>query len=454
VITRDNAIQELRRFSISEEEISTWVHAFGLTLDSDANGNTLFSSRQLDFFRNIKKQIALGKTLAEIKNSTVLPATPVKSFATPTVTAPTIDFSELPERIHRAENKTEAEPPITESDEFLDFLQHPADQSLDALLSNAQPLERIERSTVSISWPDEEADLLDEADLTIELPQVIEEQSQEEREAILAAYRLEEAKTQTLEEEVSNSLPQAVGSNVIPARFEQSKRYGTQTLSARKSQQSGPNAGLVTLIDRLISEKDDLQTRLDWISKQNSHLYQANQIFKLRIKELELDTTQASFQLDQNKVIDDKSQLQKQVIDAELKLVEQERQMLQLQQKISELNLALANRVSPEKFVGHWTEEAKLSRIVFDDYGINIDETRSRAFKISTLPERCFGHTAILETQYNYQNNPLWKRQETMVLNLVNENTLQGELTLEYVLDNVTVGKALYHIRCVRNGIV
>ena len=79
-----------------------------------------------------------------------------------------------------------------------------------------------------------------------------------------------------------------------------------------------------------------------------------------------------------------------------------------------------------------------------------VETERARIFRIAEIPGRLFGQAAVVHTSYQYETNTLWRRNEIMMLSVVDEDTLNGELVSEYVLDGVPVAKAIYRITCHR----
>ena len=154
-------------------------------------------------------------------------------------------------------------------------------------------------------------------------------------------------------------------------------------------------------------------------------------MFQTRVRELntQVESLQDELKAHENlKLIDDKSKLQKQIIEAEQRYTTAEKQITKLTTETQQLRTSLASKVDPKNYIGNWLEEADLSDVLFDNFGINIESKRNRMFKITLPPERFFGHTAIIETTYDYQTNTLWKRTETLILNIVHDNMLEGEL--------------------------
>ena len=115
------------------------------------------------------------------------------------------------------------------------------------------------------------------------------------------------------------------------------------------------------------------------------------------------------------------------------------------------MKTALAGkRFTARSFCGDWMEDSRLIDVVYDNFGIQVEPKRTRMFRIGSTPERVFGKTAIISTCYEYETNRMWKREETMTVTYMDNDSLRGELLIEYILDGVPVAKALYNLRCVK----
>jgi len=253
-----------------------------------------------------------------------------------------------------------------------------------------------------------------------------------------------------------NILP--LGEASITPSIRPIKRFASLPRRLSSGQTGGvqrPNTGLLLLVDRLMAEKDELQSTLVKLEKQKTHLFQGNEMFKERVSELQHQILQLDEQLkvqENIQLMDDKAKLQKELILAERRQSEVDHEVTQLQKQVQHLKASLANQIEPRNFIGSWLQEAHLKEVVFDNFGINIENTQSRIVKITTPPERLFGHTAIIETSFDYQTNTLWKRTETLVVSILSENRLQGELIAEYTLDGTPVARAIYTVTCQRQG--
>lgn len=409
MITIEKALETLERFNIDEQQLNTWEAEFDLDVPVDALGNKLYNLHHINLFKNVKKHLTLGRSLEEIKKLVILPP---------------------------KQNQAQVE--------AKSFAQHQpvAEEMQSHLLPNPETSLRSVESTPSPEFskprPEPSGGTLYERALEAVRPQV--ELSKETSSLAVPHPSFEDSTV-------------LVG---IKRTKRPLKRYATSPVSLSvqaANNQPGPNAGLVVLVDRLMNEKDDLLLEVTQIEKQNTHLLQVNAMFQRRLKELnaEIEQFQTQLKSHQNlKLIDDKARLQKRLLEAEQRHSESDKQLKQLHTELQHLRNALAGKLNPKTFVGNWLEEAELLELVFDNFGINIENRRNRMFKITHPPERSFGATAVIENTYDYQTNTLWKRTETLMLSIVQENQLEGMLIVEYTLDGASVAKALYQVKCHR----
>ncbi|MEM0952369.1 MAG: hypothetical protein AAGI66_09565, partial [Cyanobacteria bacterium P01_H01_bin.74] len=218
------------------------------------------------------------------------------------------------------------------------------------------------------------------------------------------------------------------------------------------------------LVERLTQEKDQLYKKLVETEKLNSHLYSANGLFNKKVRELtaQLKTLKAAVdETEKFQLMDDKAKLHKQLIDVEKLGQYKQEEILNLKIALDEktkaleeakAKLALANQAfSAHHFCGDWMESGTLADVVYDNFGIAIEPERIRLFRISEPPERLYGKTMIISTNYQYDTNTIWKRDETLIVNFIDSNTLRGEVLVEYIMDGVPVAKAVYQVTCSRS---
>lgn len=245
-------------------------------------------------------------------------------------------------------------------------------------------------------------------------------------------------------------------SDKVASRLDRHGMLSNEAQAEASQRGGGHNANLLLLIDRLMRDKEALQTQLTDIEKLNTHLYQANQLFQDRIKALTEDVEsmqQQQFQTSKHDVLqllNDKSALQKRVIDHEQRYKSLEGNYRSLLDQLEATKRQLDYQCDPKLFVGQWLEQATLQHVAFDHFGVSIEQTRQRLFKVTNAPERVFGPVAIFEHRFDYPSNPLWKRFETLTLTFKNDSTLLGELVTEYYLDETPVARAIYKVTCER----
>lgn len=342
MFTTETALESLKKFDIDEQTLREWENQLGLAVPVDEYGRKQYSPHHINLFKNVKKHIALGRSLEQIKQIISLPPTKASKPHVPT--------------------------------------------SLDTPASLKKPYA---------------------------------------------------------------SLP------------------NRPTL--QKNTQ-GRDSGLVELVNKLVSEKDQLHKKLMETEKLNSHLYNANTMFHRKVKELTHQITslksfigQVQTKMKENskdnqnlKLLDDKAKLQKQLLDAEKQGQSKEHELDIKQRELNMLNdqmKGLQERLSnvlenfdANLFRGDWLESGSLMEIIYDNFGINIEPERSRIFRIAEKPARNYGHTAVITTYYEYETNNLWKRTENLIISYINDNRLEGELVADYILDGVPVAQAIYRV--------
>lgn len=229
--------------------------------------------------------------------------------------------------------------------------------------------------------------------------------------------------------------------------------------------------GMAHLVERLMAEKDTMQQKLIETEKLNSHLYNANTMFHRQVQTLTEKNEELKDRLKTElsedyrvKLLDEKSSLQQRLIESEKLHQLKDRELDKKRQEIGCLTEELVEaqerlkgkiaRFDAGLFCGQWREDATLLEIPLDNFGIHIETSRKRSFKISNPPARTFGNGAMITTQYAYEENPLWQRYETLMVVYLDENHLEGQLIVDYVLDKVPVAKAIYAIQCNREGMI
>lgn len=361
--TVDTALESLRKYDIQEGDLLTWERELNLEIPVDEYGRKQYSPHHVNLFKNIKKHIALGRTIEEIRQL---------------ISLPPLETSK-PREVRPAAVKS---------------LQQPT------------PTAAAATQSPSVASADAAAKVIQKS-------------------------------------------PYAA----VP------KRPNVAGASA-----AGGAANVVNLVHKLNKEKDQLYKKLLETEKLNSHLYSANSLFHKKVRDLTLQIQKLRENFNENekfKLLDDKARLQKQLIDAEKLSQYKQEEILRQKMQNDDLQLQLKQRdekiqamraaFDADKFRGDWMESGTLIEVVYDNFGINIEPERVRLFRISERPSRIYGSMALINTSYQYETNNLWKREETLMVSYMDEQTLEGELMAEYILDGVPVAKALYRVTCRRS---
>jgi DNA-binding transcriptional MerR regulator len=365
--TVDTALESLNKYDIRESDLRLWEKELELDIPVDEYGRKQYSPHHINLFKNIKKHLALGRTIGEIRSIINLPPL----------------LQSRPQPVAKA-NTTKPTPP----------------------------------QTVRPQAP------------------------------VMQAVQVAPGQTET-----TLSAPNKSAYASVPSR------PASPTPHA-----AGGAANVVNLVQRLTREKDQLYKKLLETEKLNSHLYSANSLFHKKVREMTQQVVQLRESLNEDekfKLMDDKARLYKQLLDIEKtalqkqdelqkQLQKSERQNEQIQMLEQQIQ-ALSTTYDPMKFRGDWMENGTLVEVIYDNFGINIEPERVRLFRISEIPARLYGSMAIVNTSYQYETNNLWKRDETLAVAYIDENTLEGEMTAEYILDGVPVAKAVYRVTCRRN---
>jgi len=354
LLTASHVLDRLKKFDIDQQTLDEWERALGLAIPMGPSGEKQYSPHHINLFKNVKKNMALGRTLAEIK---------------PLITLPPED--------------------------------------------NARPL------------------------------------------------------------------PNPV--NPVQAELPRTGYIASKPFNPMTNDIQVPPGGAVTnngvdrfanVLDRVLAEKDALQKKVVETEKLNSHLYNANNMYHRKVKELNATILNLQTQLkeDQNfKLLDEKARLHGQLIQSEKMIQERNQEIEILQEALAkekanreETELILSSKIrdlevqfkgaiqqfDPKQFCGNWQEEARLITVVYDNFGINVEPNRRRVFQVSEPPAHTYGNNTVISTQYEYENNPMWKRFETLVLTCISPKALQGQLIVEYAIDGVPVCKAVYQVQC------
>jgi DNA-binding transcriptional MerR regulator len=382
LFTTETALETLQKYDIDEQVLLDWESRLGLVVPTDEYGRKQYSPHHINLFKNVRKHLALGRSIEQIREIISLPPT-------------------------------------------------------------------------SASRPTQE-------------PQPLHPQ---------------EVGPQTLNE---TNAP----SHLAPAHVTKTYASTPQRNTLSRHNPARGDAAMVELVNKLVGEKDQLHKKLLETEKLNSHLYNANTMFHRKVKELTQqvsglktfigqvqDKMKEGTKDSQNlKLLDDKTRLQRQLLETEKVSTAKEHEVdalkkalelaneklgkieaqtterinliqMQANQSIVSLEHRLANVQEfgkPDLFCGDWIEQGKLVEVLYDNFGINIESERNRVFRIAEKPSRTYGHAAIINTFYEYETNAMWKRTEQLIVSQINDNRLEGELVVEFILDSVPVAKAVY----------
>jgi DNA-binding transcriptional MerR regulator len=481
--------ETLEKYDIAPKQLQEWEIALGLSIPVSPQGEKLYSNQHLNLFKNVKKHLTLGRNLKQIKQLIQLPAN-TQSVAVTPAEAPTI----LPASTNTATVQSSSQPipaqqqeavaNTTVSTNFKDAWQHSPNvpQNKVVFLELVEP-------TPSTTQSQQPASVGIEAPTNIPAVPAIEAMSHtpiteafaHSAEALVAVSTVEATSVATPEANatVAPSQPavthqpspppnvdsaiiltatEAAPSTVATAITPASQSSASTILHAPTPATNTADANTtLLLVDKLLVEKEATQRKLIEAEKLNSHLYNVNNLFNRKVKEL----TQMVQQLktvaneQQNmKLMEEKATLQRQLLDVERNKLEQQRAFNQEQQKVQQLSQQLAaiqqqwqeltTGFNPKRFVGHWQETLLLKQKVFDTFGLNVEPQRNQHRVFEVAPTRVAGNAGFFSFEYRYPDNAVWKRLEALSLVCVSENELVGEVSVDYVLDGVIVCRAIY----------
>lgn len=216
---------------------------------------------------------------------------------------------------------------------------------------------------------------------------------------------------------------------------------------------------LQQLFQQLSQERDNLRERLLESEKLNTHLYNTNEMFRRKVRDLTesiLRLKEKSKEGEVMKLLEDKAKLQRELIDvrrhrevAERSLADVARQLQQTRHEYQDicnrLDTLRSSRIPQESFYGVWQEEAALQEVVYDQIGLNMETSRTRQVAIEhNAYMQQFGASLMFTTHYQYETNQLWQRRETVVLSWINDTQLEGPIFVEYLLEGKPVARAVY----------
>ncbi|MEB3245791.1 MAG: MerR family transcriptional regulator [Vampirovibrionales bacterium] len=502
MIREDVVLDALKRFDVDKQTLNQWESQLGLRVPSDSQGDKLYSIHHINLFKNVRKHLALGRSMNEIQAILEPPTIDTPDAGMATSADMTLNLvpsnasanTDEPYQGRYADSNayTSVVQPLGEVSaarnviEF-DLNELPANAASTTYNNSAST----DASTFGLhSVP---AEAVQTTGSINDLAQLMNtqarntEQTQDankiagssvlghKRFASRVAPASADPAIQTLRpgQPIAEAGAPPIINALVPSNTAETSEPNAETpemivqrtpvpLAKRQNQ----DAGLLEVLNRLIDEKEAQQNKLVQLEKLNSHLYNANSLFQQRLKAIsaELDALRNSVSdMEVTKLLNDKSRLHKQLLEVErisqgrmLELAHKDKELEGMQARIQQLEVQICNPVQSfesSRFIGDWHEVAQLMTIKFDNFGMNIEPRRSRTFTIPSIPDRLFGNMAIINADYCYEANPMWQRRETATLCHINDAQMMGELMLEYVLDGVPVAQAIYRVQCQKIGV-
>jgi DNA-binding transcriptional MerR regulator len=469
--------ETLEKYDIAPNQLNEWEVALGLSIPTSPQGEKVYSSQHLNLFKNVKKHLTLGRNLKQIKQLIQLPAS--NHSVAVQIEPPAIVVQEAPVEIE----ETYQSHPITEENivpkvapistnfknawgnspsytkdklVFLELIELPEEaQGAEPTLQTLPPV--AEQPTVAPATPLRAA-FAASAEALVEVSTVDQQITTDltKLPSIPSNPTTNTLTTSTLSMDAPIQLTaqEAPPSAIVAS---QNNTVGGAILPIPTGSTALNNATTMQIVERLMGEKEANQRKLIEAEKLNSHLYNVNNLFNKKVKEL----TQMVQQLktvaneQQNmKLMEEKSVLQRQLLDVERNKLEQQRAFSQEQQKASLLARQLENvqqqwqelttGFNPKRFVGHWQETLLLKQKVFDTFGLNVEPQRNQHRVFEIAPTRVAGNAGFFSFEFKYPDNTVWKRLEQLSLVSISADELVGEVSVDYVLDGVIVCRAIY----------
>jgi DNA-binding transcriptional MerR regulator len=507
-MSRATLQETLEKYEISPTELLEWEEALGLNIPVGTQGNKLYTRQHINLFKNVKKHLALGRSLEHIKRIISLPPAGVSKEVSTDVKAAWGHVPKLTKHATTSPVMEQPAPPAVtpieapktsnlslQSDALLESFKHDADEltqqvqedeslSVNGMMAevenDASTVDRASIETVSVI----EAASTDSGNTLVQKVATHTTPVQAPRIDSIAA-RPEAPSLQAEDVSVIEAIQQPIAPQAnetpsvrVPESLQQPQGMQASTLpvptaavalhtlhepspvhhlSVPMAQASSTTSESLQIVDRLITEKDVLQQRVVEAEKLNSHLYNINGLFNKKVKELTqlVNTLKKNYnEEDMMKLMSDKSRLQKELLEAERTKIEALRRSDAMRQEVQLANQAsdtlkqelYASRAGFEakRFMGNWKEALVLQEIQFDTFGLNVEPTREQHRLIDVTPTRVIGNVAFITTRYAYPDNDLWQRHETLTLIMLEEHHAKGELQVDYILDGVTVCRAIY----------
>ncbi|MBX2860326.1 MAG: MerR family transcriptional regulator [Vampirovibrio sp.] len=456
--TVDEVVASLKKFDIPENTLKDWENQLGIVIPQNSAGTKQYSPHHINLFKNIKKQLTLGKPFEDIKQLVTLPpdtsAVPVdlKPYAS-TPQKPILqrlaEAKEEQDRTEEQNNLTESVTPETRAPEP-EVRESKVPEATSESVSNLlqATISDVTVNSLNVEPSPQGLPPLDESSFTQPNTDQLGDSITNLLNSGIPASKPKDPQAETA---AAASTPAPVVERPTPKPVEAATNIHSNVLH---------------LVEKLMGEKDQVQSKLVEAERLNTHLYNANQVFHKKIHEMTQQIDSLRIRTDKEddqhfKMLDEKDKLHKQLLEVarrlqlkEVSIRDKEYEVETLQKKANQLEDELnhfRHGFRPEVFLGDWEERSHMKEIVYDNFGINIESNRTRRFRIAHVPDVVFYNSAIITTHYEYETNSMWKRTETLMATCIDPDRIDGQLTVEYIADDVPVTKVIYRTTCHRH---
>jgi DNA-binding transcriptional MerR regulator len=465
VLSASVIAETLEKYDIAPKQLQEWETALGLSIPTTPQGEKVYSSQHLNLFKNVKKHLTLGRNLKQIKQLIQLPTVNQSVAVQPEVVAMVTETPVISPIIEEPsiETQTQEEAVVATtpiSTNFKNAWGNSPNYNKESLVF----LELIEKTEQTETAVTPEPMVTQPIAPAVATP--LREAFAASAEALVQVSAVDQQPQATISTPtMMTQLPvmdapiQLTAQEAVPSAIvaTASSTIGGAILPIPNGNAALNNSTTMQIVERLMGEKEANQRKLIEAEKLNSHLYNVNNLFNKKVKEL----TQMVQQLktvaneQQNmKLMEEKSVLQRQLLDVERNKLEQQRAFSQEQQKASLLARQLESiqqqwqelttGFNPKRFVGHWQETLLLKQKVFDTFGLNVEPQRNQHRVFEIAPTRVAGNAGFFSFEFKYPDNTVWKRLEQLSLVSISPDELVGEVSVDYVLDGVIVCRAIY----------
>lgn len=479
MFTIDTVLDSLRNFGIDEATLQSWEKELGLQIPVDEFGRKTYSPHHINLFKNVKKHLALGRSLSEIKKVIALPPSaesrPLSGYLSGDAATTSYRSSQNSAVVLGSAASSGGTPSAA-------VAEYPLSKSGSHELQGAKPSD-IRKPSQYASVPPRPYVTASSMQPSREVIQLIDkllaEKDNLQRRVVdteklnshlYNANNMFHRKVKELNgviQELREKLREDYQIKLLDDKDKLHKqllmveRDYTQKLKEIEKTVQEKNL-VIEQKNQIIEQKNlemlttqgkiqEIESQLEIVSK---HLVQTNTQMLATLEEKDVAFNRAVQEKDQEIIrrIEEKDrQMMKRLEEKDqeqMKRLEEKDRELEI--RCAEIERQLTQPFDPKAFTGDWEEIGELLDVVYDNFGINVEPRRHRIFRIADVPERYYGKAAIINTQYEYESNTLWKRHETLIASIEDSNRMEGELTSEYIIDGVPVAKAVYRIHCTR----